>query len=219
MTQETNGREQSMSDKLPLPASKLMNEVREWPLLWFDKKDGDTAKQKVNVLSVGLDYTKIDRAEIALGLTPVKIDWTLFKLDEKGINLVGVTRREWPWIEGKGRWSKAAKEMLQGKKMREEAEKKAEEARQEAEQAARVTADLRKDIGMAKRCIDRLEQSAHGQRGRVSTVAGAQCRHRKAQEYQRRGAANQGSGRAPEPPHGRTRLEGMRAFWHSRKLE
>ncbi|MFE9539724.1 hypothetical protein [Streptomyces sp. NPDC006691] len=66
-----------MSDELPLLASKFMNEVREWPLLWFDKKDGDTVKQKVNGLSVGLDYTKIALAGITLAWTPVKIDWTL----------------------------------------------------------------------------------------------------------------------------------------------
>ncbi|MFE9116888.1 hypothetical protein [Streptomyces sp. NPDC007172] len=162
-----------MSDEPIFGNSNLAKNITELSRLWFSQKDGDTVKQKINGLSVGLDYTKVALAGLALGVTPVKIDWTLVKVDEKGVSILGVTRKEWPWIRADTDFWKKAKDKLQGKKEKARGQAKKEEAKREAAQEVQAaTENLRKDVGRAHRRIDRLERSAHSQRGRVNAVAG-----------------------------------------------
>ncbi|WP_167157658.1 hypothetical protein [Streptomyces sp. MBT27] len=163
-----------MSDDPTLRSSNYtgdLSKIYEWPRLWFSKGDGDAVKQKINGLSIGLDYTKVALAGVALGVTPVKVDFTGFKLDEKGINILGVTRWEWPWISPERDWAKKLKEVLQGKKKTAAEQSKKEEAQQKEERASLAAENLRKDVGRAHRRIDRLERGVAARRDKVGTVA------------------------------------------------
>ncbi|MFE9121301.1 hypothetical protein [Streptomyces sp. NPDC007172] len=140
-----------------------VHDLWDWPRLWFSKGDGDAVKQKINGLSLGLDYVKIALTGVALGFTPIKLDVTGFKLDEKGISIAGVTRMEWPWLK-EGR---KFREFLRGEKGRLEDQEEAEKK----ERKKQATETLRKDVGRAHSRIDKLERSTGSQRRRVETVA------------------------------------------------
>lgn len=144
-----------MADDPTLRLSDHIENLPDWPRLWFSKGDGDALKQKVNGLSIGLDYIK-------LGLTPVKADVTGFKVDEKGISFFGITLKEWPWVQASS-W----KNIWMGKKARAEEQKKKDEAAQEKEAAEILSRNLRQ----AHRRIDGLESRLSSQRGRVDGVA------------------------------------------------
>ncbi|MFI9580440.1 hypothetical protein ACIHCQ_00980 [Streptomyces sp. NPDC052236] len=85
-------------------------DVGAFKQLFVEKTQHATLVKKVNDLNFTVDYIKIGLAGVALGITAVKIDFTLFKVDEKGISLFGKTFRTWPWAEeGGGKfWRKFA---------------------------------------------------------------------------------------------------------------
>lgn len=103
-------------------------ELRNALQLYFTKDEAKTLVMKVTALNHSLDYIKVGLAGLAVGLTVVKTDFTLFKVDEKGISWAGNTLKTWPWADpGKKAWRtimpKRFVEDYDRKKAKEEEEK------------------------------------------------------------------------------------------------
>ncbi|MEU7134509.1 hypothetical protein [Streptomyces sp. NPDC046261] len=106
----------------------------------------------INQLSLGLDTVKLGLGLVALGFTPVKIDGGIFKMDEKGISILGVQHRTWPWTrEGGSFW----RVVTSKKDLDKYDEKKAREAAQE-----RLDSRLRTEIRDIKRRLGAADNNA-----------------------------------------------------------
>ncbi|WP_460068563.1 hypothetical protein [Streptomyces sp. YKOK-I1] len=99
--------------------------VRDALQLYFRKDEAKTLVMKVTAINHTVDYLKVGLAGLAVGLTLVKADFTLFKVDEKGVSWLGNTLYTFPWAkEGHNWWRKIAPDKLVEKFDAKENEKK-----------------------------------------------------------------------------------------------
>lgn len=102
--------------------------IRDAMQLYFRKDEAKTLVMKVTAINHSLDYLKIGLAAVATGLTLVKVDFTLFKVDEKGISWLGGTLHQFPWAnEGHNWWRKIMPEKVVRKFDKKDEDKKEEE--------------------------------------------------------------------------------------------
>ncbi|MCZ4117883.1 hypothetical protein [Streptomyces sp. H39-S7] len=110
--------------------------------LWT-KDEVSAVKHKLNGISTTVDVLKFALAGISLGLTPVKIDFTGLKIDEKGVVLAGVQKFVWPYArDAKAKLEAASKKFDLSTKKAETAYKEAKKAKDKADRlvAARGSA-------------------------------------------------------------------------------
>ncbi|NWF26948.1 hypothetical protein HW130_11815 [Streptomyces sp. PKU-EA00015] len=107
-------------------------------LYFWTKGEADAFKHKLNGLSTTVDLLKVGVAGVALGFTPVKIDPTLFKVDEKGITWAGVQKWTWPHArDEKGRLEAAEKRLDKIQKRADASYSRSEKALRNAQEMAR----------------------------------------------------------------------------------
>ncbi|MFZ3569614.1 hypothetical protein ACOKM5_21640 [Streptomyces sp. BH097] len=68
---------------------------------WLNKQEIEHQKSLYRDLSHTVNLLKFDLAAVATGLTLIKADFTLFKVDEKGITLRGKQLATFPWADKK----------------------------------------------------------------------------------------------------------------------
>ncbi|MFG3031092.1 hypothetical protein ACGFZJ_21540 [Streptomyces sp. NPDC048253] len=99
--------------------------VRDAFQLYFRKDEAKTLVMKVTAINHTVDYLKIGLAAVATGLTLLKADFTIAKVDEKGISWLGNTLYTFPWAkEGHNWWRTIMPEKLVRKFDEKEDEKK-----------------------------------------------------------------------------------------------
>ncbi|WP_328512640.1 hypothetical protein OG842_40230 [Streptomyces sp. NBC_00376] len=99
--------------------------------LYFRKEEANTLVMKVAALDHTTDLMKVALAGVATGLTVIKADFSLFKVDEKGFSILGNPRYAFPWAEEGDNWfwKKAVgkKKIQELKELEEDALKEKEE--------------------------------------------------------------------------------------------
>ncbi len=79
---------------------------------FWTKSEADTFKHKYNGLSTTVEYMKVAIAGLSVGATVAKFDFSLLKVDEKGIVIGGVQKYTWPHArDAKGKAEAAEKKL------------------------------------------------------------------------------------------------------------
>ncbi|MEV5535009.1 hypothetical protein [Streptomyces prunicolor] len=98
------------------------NEIVRWVQARFDVSDKNALDLKtsiiglsrgVTLLKADLEGAKVAATAAAVGLTLFKADFTVFKMDEKGLSLFGNQFKAWPWSDWQKRWERRYNEETQ----------------------------------------------------------------------------------------------------------
>lgn len=111
--------------------------------VWYfwTKDEADKFKHKLNGLSTSVDILKVAAGVAALGITPAKIDASIFKMDEKGIVIGGVQKFTWPHArDEKAKLEAADKKLLK-------LSQRAEKAHSTANNAVTMARRLQERVG------------------------------------------------------------------------
>ncbi|WP_420034366.1 hypothetical protein ACN2WE_19210 [Streptomyces sp. cg28] len=140
--------------------------------LYFRKDEANNLVMKVTTINHTLDYLKVGLAAVATGLTLFKADFTILKMDEKGITWFGNTIHQFPWAkEGNKWWERAMK--LGGAATQKEIDKyktKTEKQEREAKQLDRRITAAQKGATRANREIAVLRRGLRGAGSDVGTI-------------------------------------------------
>ncbi|MFV5992412.1 hypothetical protein ACNPQM_08155 [Streptomyces sp. NPDC056231] len=158
--------------------------------LYFTKEEANTLVMKVAALNHTADLMKVALAGLATGLTVVKADFSLFKVDEKGVSILGNARYTFPWAEEGDNWfwkkavGKAKVEELERLTVEKEKEKKEHEELKKQPEKLRTYMDktfyrksrageLNKRINHAQNSADRVGRDITALRSQLRNAGGA----------------------------------------------
>jgi hypothetical protein len=117
--------------------------------VWYfwTKDEADKFKHKLNGLSTSVDALKVAAGFAAVGFTPLKIDASAFKMDEKGIVIGGVQKWTWPYArDEKAKLEAQDKKLL---RLSERAEAAGRRAKNAADTAQRLLSRTRGNANWA----------------------------------------------------------------------
>lgn len=113
---------------------------------YFRKDEAKALTMKVTGINHSLDYLKVGLAVVATGLTLVKADFTLFKVDEKGISWLGNSLYAFPWTKQDNKWWRKIMPNKIVRKLETEDQEKEQKAREEKQQMLRRIAEEKQQL-------------------------------------------------------------------------
>jgi hypothetical protein len=144
--------------------------ARDTLRLYFRKDEANNLVMKVTALNHTVDYMKLGLAGVATGLTLFKADFSILKIDEKGITWFGNTLKQFPWAKEGNKWWERALRLGGAQKEIEKYKAKVEKQELEVKKQELEAKKLDRRITAAHNGATRANREISVLRGQLRTI-------------------------------------------------